>query len=32
MCVVAGHTDVPQVSGIGFETVPAVWQAFQALH
>jgi L-alanine-DL-glutamate epimerase-like enolase superfamily enzyme len=32
MRVAGGHTDVPQAPGIGFETVPAVWRAFQALH
>ena len=32
MRVVDGHTDLPQGPGIGFETVPAVWQVFQALH
>ncbi|MGC7406909.1 enolase C-terminal domain-like protein [Pandoraea pneumonica] len=30
--VVQGHTGVPQGPGIGFETNPAIWRAFQALH
>ncbi|QHE94716.1 mandelate racemase [Pandoraea fibrosis] len=32
MRVAAGQIDVPQSPGIGFETVPAIWQALQALH
>ncbi|WP_087688514.1 enolase C-terminal domain-like protein [Pandoraea sp. PE-S2R-1] len=30
--VMQGHTGVPQAPGIGFETNPAIRQAFQALH